>query len=99
MPLLAALAEPVPQVAVGQLHHDHQPAVDDVVAVQREQVRVADLLDPLERLEFLLGVADEVVVLTAQVAVDDLDGLEDAAGRFGPPDFAETAAPRRSRSL
>ena len=61
-PLVAALAEAVPEVAVGQLHDDHEPAVDDVVAVEGEEVRVADRLDALEGLEFLLGVADEVVV-------------------------------------
>ena len=32
--VLAALAEPVPEVAVGQLHDDHEPAVHDVVAVE-----------------------------------------------------------------
>ena len=49
-------------------------------------------MDPLERLEFLFGVADQVVVFGPQVAVDDLDGLVDAAGRDALPDFPEAAA-------
>ena len=46
--LVAAVAEAVPQVAVGQLHDDHEPAVHDVVAVEGKEVRVANLLDALE---------------------------------------------------
>lgn len=90
-PFVAALAEAVPQVAVRQLHDDHEPAFDDVVAVEREQVRMTDRLHPLECLELLLGVADEVVVLGPQVAEDDFDGFEDAAGGFAAPHFAEPA--------
>jgi hypothetical protein len=54
---------------------------------------VSDLLDALEGFEFLFGVANEVGILGAEVAVDDLDGLEDAAGGFALPDFAEPARP------
>ena len=36
------IAEAVPEVAVGQLHDDQQPAFDDVVAFEGEQVGVAD---------------------------------------------------------
>jgi hypothetical protein len=48
-----------------------------------------NLLDPFESLEFLFGVPDKVIVFGAEVAVDDLDSFEDAAGRFALPDFAE----------
>jgi len=92
-PAVAALAEPVPQVAVGQFHHDHQPPVDDVVAVEGEQVRVPHLLDALEGFELLLRVPHEVGVFGAQVAVDDFDGFEDATGGFAPPHFPEPAGP------
>ena len=50
-----ALAEAVPEVAVGQLHDDDQLAVDDVEAFQRQDVGMADGLDAAEGLEFLLG--------------------------------------------
>ena len=39
----------------------------------------------------MFGVADEVGVFGPQVAVDDLDGFEDAAGGFAPPDLSEPA--------
>ena len=89
--LRAALLEAVPEVAVGQLHDDDELAVDDVEAFEREDERMADGLDALEGLEFLLG-ALAVLAGGVEVAVDELDGLEQAAGGLGFPDFAEAAA-------
>ena len=48
--LRAALAEPVPERAVGQLHDDEELAVDDVEAFQGQEERMADLLDAVEGL-------------------------------------------------
>ena len=48
----------------------------------------------LRALQFLLG-ADAVDVERVEVAVDELDGLEQAAGRLALPDLAEAAAAER----
>src|SRR5262249_2972921 len=64
--------------------------VDDVEALQREDEGVADGDDPLQGLELLAG-AGGVVVGGFQVAVDELDRLEQAAGGFGLPDLPEAA--------
>ena len=53
-PLRAAFAEPIPQALVRQLHDDHQLAVDDVIALQRQNVGMPDRLDSVEGFEFLL---------------------------------------------
>ena len=45
-------------------------------------------------LQFLLG-ADAFDVQGIEVAVDELDGLEQAAGCLALPDFAEAAAAQR----
>ena len=45
-------------------------------------------------LQFLLG-AGAVDVERVEVAVDELDGLEEAAGGLALPDFAEAAAAER----
>ena len=45
----------VVEVLVGQLHDDDEFAADVLDAVDRQDERVADLLDPLERLQLLLG--------------------------------------------
>ena len=50
-----AFLEAVPEIAVGQLHDDEQLAFDDIVPFQREDVRMANRLDAVERLELLLG--------------------------------------------
>ena len=88
----AAGAEAVPEAAVGQFGDDVEPAADQVVAVDRQQVRVADRLDALEGAEFLKGELRAGRVHDPQVAVDDLDRLEQPAGRLGLPDFAVPAA-------
>src|SRR5437660_12665709 len=47
-------------------------------------------LDATESFELLLGTA--AVLDGLQIAVDELDGLEEAAGRFRLPDLAKAAA-------
>ena len=53
---------------------------------------MADGLDAAQGFEFLLGATAVGAVGGLQVAVDELDGLEQAAGGLGLPDFAEAAA-------
>ena len=84
----------VVQAAVCQFHDDDQLAVDVLNPVQGKNERMADFLDPLQSLQFLLGV-DGVDIEGLQVAVDKLDRLEQAARRLALPDFAETAAAQR----
>ena len=93
-PAADAFLESVVQAPVGQLHDDDQFAVDDLDAVHRQDERMADLLDALEGLQFLLG-AGAVHVEGIEVAVDELDGLEQAARGLALPDFAEAAAAQR----
>ena len=93
--LAAALLEAIPDGAVGQLHDDDQLAVDDVEAFQRQDIRVMDRLDAVEAFEFLLG--RPLSPAARQVAVDELDGLEQAARGFGAPDLAEAADAEGSR--
>src|SRR5262249_53914005 len=69
---------------------NEQPALDDIVTFQRQQKRMADLLDSLEGLQFLFRMASAVWVGRAHVTVNDLDGLDEAARGFGLPDIAET---------
>src|SRR5262249_15198264 len=87
----AALLEAVPEVLVGQLHDDHELAVDDVEAFQGQDVGVADRLDAAEGLQLLFGPL-ALFAEVLEVAVDELDGLEQAAGGFGLPDLAKAAA-------
>src|SRR5207302_1712655 len=86
-----ALDVQVVQAAVGQLHDDDQLAGGDLDAVERADEGVADLLDALQGVEFLFS-AGAVHVERVEVAVDELDGLEQAARRLALPDFAEAAA-------
>jgi hypothetical protein len=79
------------EVAVGQLHDDEELTLDDVEAFQRQDVRVTDRLDAAEGLQ-LLGHGAAVGADGLHVAVDDLDGLVQAARRFTLPDLAEAAA-------
>src|SRR5207248_3741131 len=87
----AALAEAVPQGAVGQLGDDHQLTVYDLEQLDGKDEGVADVDDALEGFEFLGG-ARTLVVRGVEVAVDEFDRLEQAARRFRLPDFAEAAA-------
>ena len=52
---------------------------------------MAHILDPLQSAFFLLG-ADGVNVQRFEVAVDELDRLEQPTWSFALPDFAESAA-------
>src|SRR5262245_48107867 len=52
---------------------------------------MADRFDAIQRLELLLDGRLAPFGRAAERAVDELDGLEDAAGGLGLPDFAETA--------
>ncbi len=53
---------------------------------------MANLADPHQRLEFLLGWAVLLVVILFKVAEDELCSLKEAAGSLDFPDFAEPAA-------
>src|SRR5262249_2617618 len=93
--LRAALAEAVPERAVGQLGGDDELAVDDVVTFEGEDVGMADLLDAAEGLELLLGAVALIRIHAgagAKLAIDELHRLQHTAGRLGLPDLAEAAA-------
>jgi hypothetical protein len=83
---LAAGAEALPQVAVGQLQHGDEAVGQREEGVQRQQVGVPQPLDQPQRLQLALGLGG------LEVAGDDLDRDLDAAGRLGAPDLAEGAA-------
>ena len=83
------------QAAVGQFHDDDQFAVDDSSMRSSEQTKGwRTSLMRCEGVLFLLG-ANAVHVEGIEVAVDELDGLVQAAGSFALPDFAEAAAAQR----
>ena len=67
--------------------------VDDLDTFERQQERVANLLDAAKRLELLLGAA------VAHVAVDDLDGLGKTTRRRGLPHLAITAGAKALEQL
>src|SRR5262249_50269665 len=91
---LAARDEPVVQAPVGQLHDDDQIVADDLDAVQGEDERVADGLDALDGMQLFEGTIGARVEGTL-LAVDELDGLGQAAGGLALPDLAEAAAAER----
>ena len=95
----AVFAEALPKVAIGEFHDDDEPAFDDVVAVEGQQVRVPDGLDPFEGFQLLLGEAVGVVVLVAEIAVDHFGRFENPAGGFAAPDLAEAAAAQAVHEL
>src|SRR5208283_1793923 len=72
-------------------HDDEELAVDDVVAFERENIGMADGLDPAKGLELLFG-AHAFIAGGLQVSEDELDRLEEPAGRFDLPDLAEPAS-------
>ena len=86
-----ALLEGVVEILIGQLHDDNELAFDDLDAVHGQDEGVADFLDAVEGLQLLLG-ARPIGVQRVEVAVDELDGLEQAAGRLAFPGFAKAAA-------
>src|SRR5262249_23598830 len=81
----------VPEVSVRQLHHDQEPALDQVVTLNRKDVGMADCLDAVERLQFLKG-SSAILIDSLDVTVNELDGLGKASGRFHSPAFAKAAA-------
>src|SRR5262245_24851500 len=86
-----ALSIEIVQRAVGQFHDDDQFATDDLDAVEGAYEWVANFLDAIEGLEFLLG-ADAVHIYGVEVTVDKLHCLADTARRLALPDFAEAPA-------
>ncbi len=93
-PGVMLLDEQIVQAAVGQLHDDDQLAFDFLDLLESADERMANLLDALQGVHFLLG-ADAFPVEGIEVAVDKLDGLEQAAWSFALPDLAEAAAAQR----
>src|SRR5207248_5831792 len=83
--------EHVVQRALGQLHDDDELAVNGFDAVERADERMTHLADALQSVQLLFG-ADAFDVEGIEVAVDEFDGFEDAAGGLALPDFAEAAA-------
>jgi len=86
-PFFATLLEAVLQAALCQLGDDQQLSVDDLDPLQREEERMADPLDAVERFEF----AGRAVLV--QEAVDELDRFGELAGGFGRPHFAIATRP------
>ena len=89
-----AVLEGIVQTAIRPLHDDDEFAGDFLDAVHRQNERVAHLLDAVKGLLFLFG-AGAVHVEGVEVAEDELDGFEEAAGRLALPDLAEAAAAER----
>src|SRR5437870_2576275 len=82
----AAPLQDVIEVLVGQLGDDNQLAGDDLDPFGREQERVPDGLDAFEGAEFLLGL-DAFTPQGVEVAVDELDGLEQPPRDLALPDL------------
>jgi hypothetical protein len=94
LPLGLVLALQRVQAAVGQLHDDDQHPAGDLDPVQRQDERVADVLDALQRGRLLRGRRGRPPGIALGRA-DELDGLEQAAGDLALPDLAEAAATQR----
>src|SRR5262249_16482860 len=89
-----ALREHVVQALVRQLHDDDQLTPGNLDTLQRQHERMTNFLDTRQCLEFLFG-AGALDVQRVQVAVNEFDGLEQAAGRFTLPYLAEATAAQR----
>ena len=89
--LLTVIEQHFVQVLVGQLGDDHQLAGAALDAVDGEQKRVANVLDALDGLQLGVGLRSFALDVI-EVAVDELDGFEQAAGGLALPHFAEAAA-------
>ena len=83
---LPQASEMIHQAAVGQFGNDHQIAVGDFDAFDRQQQRMPHIFDAREGPHFGLGVAG------VSVAENDLDGLGNAAGGNRAPDLTVAAA-------
>ncbi len=88
------MAQLVEQAFVGQFHDDDEHAVDDLDAVHRQQERMTDGADVFEGLQLQFGV-DAFGVEAVGLVADELDRLEEAAGRLTLPDLAEAALAER----
>ena len=84
------LDEQILQAAIGQFRDNDQFAFDGLDAIDRQQEGVANRLDVLNGPELVFGMFADAAQ-SVEVAVDKLDGLEDAAGGLALPDFAEAA--------
>ena len=85
LPGLPADRELLLEAHVGHFRHDHQLPVDDFNPFEVEQERMVERFHQFERPEF----PRRPFVLDA--AMDELDGLDQAAGGDGLPDFAVAA--------
>src|SRR5205807_1879188 len=74
-----------------QLHHDHQLTIDDVVAFQRQDIRMANRFDAAESLQLLLG-AVIVVAGAFEIAEHEFDSFEQTPRSLCFPDFSETTS-------
>src|SRR5262249_48891827 len=87
------LVEEVLEAAVGKFGDDDEVAADDLDAFDGEQEGVAKALDVLEGAAFLIGAAG--LVVQADLAVDELDGLEQSAGGLALPNLPEATLAQR----
>jgi hypothetical protein len=83
--------EYIRQALIRQFHDDDQFAIDRLDAIHRQEKRMAERLDALNRVQFLNGRC-RVAVLKIAFIRDEFDGFIQPAGRFALPDFAEAAA-------
>ena len=90
-PGLAGLLKGVSEVLIRQLHDDEQLALDDFQPIDSQQKGMANGLDQLKGLPFLLD-QESFAIQRLKVAVDELDRLEGAAGSLALPDLAEATA-------
>src|SRR5262249_55484800 len=87
------------EIAVRQLRHDDQLTFHDLHAIDGKQEGMADGLDVLDRPQLFLGGAGAVGFEAVKIAVNEFDGLEDAAGGFAFPDLTKSAAAKRFQKL
>ena len=89
--LAPAFAEAVPQVAVGQFHHDDELAIDDAKLFQRQDIGMANAFNAFERLGFLLGGA-ALLIDVVEIAENKLRGFQEPARRLDFPHLPKAAA-------
>src|SRR5437867_3478943 len=88
--LLTVFSQHFVQVVIGKLGDDDEFAGNAFDAVHRQQEGMANGLYMLNGAEFFLG-ANAVIAQPVEIAIDELDGLEDAAGGFAFPDLPKTS--------
>src|SRR5262245_18440925 len=90
-----ALAKPfrehVVKAFVGQFGDDYQLLADAFHAVRRQKEGMTQILDAQDGLQLFVGLG-AVSLNALEIAVDELDLLEKAAGNFAFPNFAEAPA-------